>query len=124
MKNLAWWIVGLLGIEFVLGMLANMYEEVPADAPYSVLHHPGFITWHAANGILLTLLVIWFLVLALRNKRQLNWAIAGLASVFVAHAAGVGFLHTQQEWYSLVMAVGFLGAFFSYSVTAITSEKK
>ena len=124
MTKLAWWIVGLLGIEFVLGMLANMYEEIPAEAPYSVLRHPGFIAFHAANGILLTLLVIVFVWLAWKQRHQLNLAIAGLVSVFVAHAAGVGFLHTQQDWYSLLMAIGFLGAFFSYSAAAVTAEKK
>ena len=42
MNKLAWWLVGLLGVEFGLGMMAAMYKAVPADAPTQLFGHIGY----------------------------------------------------------------------------------
>lgn len=106
-------IVGLLIIQFVLGMLANLYSTIPTDKPYEVFHQLGYINIHAINGTLLILLGIVFLVKS-RKSSSFKPAAGGLASMVVAYIFGELFLFTQIDIFSLLMSIAFIGALFSY----------
>lgn len=105
---------GSLGLQFLLGMLANFYSEIPKDKPYEVFHQFGYITLHAVNGTLLLVLSIVFLVKSIKAKTKLTTAWRGAASVVVAFVCGELFVFTQNDIYSLVMAAAFVSAFAAY----------
>jgi len=116
MKKLSQWLVGLLVVQFVLGMFANAYSTIPADKPYEVFRQVGFIAPHAINGVLLLILAIVFVVKAYKQKQQLATAWGGLAGILIAFTAGELFVFTQNDAWSIVMALAFLGAFARYLV--------
>src|SRR6185369_11985474 len=65
-NRLIGWIVGLLVIQYALGMLANMYSDIPNSEPWQVFHQPGFITFHTLTGVALLVLAIAYVVLRKR----------------------------------------------------------
>jgi hypothetical protein len=106
-------------ILFVLGMIANLYIEIPAggNAWAWVFSHSGVIASHAVLGTLLLFVSIASLVLAILNHRT-SWIIAStLGLIFSAAAAyfGANFVSADSELSSLLMAFGFLGALVSYA---------
>ncbi|HXH26390.1 MAG TPA: hypothetical protein VNG90_00680 [Candidatus Acidoferrum sp.] len=113
-NRLAGVIVGLLVLQYLLGMLANMYAEIPAKRPYEVFEQFGFIQVHVYTGLLLLILAIVFLVLSIRDNMYKAAAVGGLASMAFAFACGELFVFTQFDPWSLLMSLGFLGAFASY----------
>lgn len=114
-------IVGLLIVQFILGMLSNLYGNVPEGKPYLVFHDPSFIFFHAWNAVLLVILGITFLVKSVRRKRTVSGAVAGLAGLLIAYTCGVLFVLTEakHDYLSFVMALGFLIAFGSYLTIAV-----
>ena len=118
MNRLAKILVGLLGLQFILGMLANLYSNIPKNHPYEVFGHFGYILIHSLNAILLLVLAIAFLWLAIKEKIHLTAAIWGLIGIIVAFISGHLFVSTQQNIYSLIMSLGFILAFGSYGLAA------
>jgi heme A synthase len=106
--------LGLLVIQYILGMITNLFVKLPEDGqPEQV--------WAAANsqfpsaahiilGMLLLVVAIVIIVRAVMSKnRTLIWiSIAGLAAIAVATYGGVVFTTGQSDTYSLVMALGFI----------------
>lgn len=117
MKPLAKIILASLGLQFILGMLANFYVEIPKIKPWLVFHHWGYVLVHALNGVLLLVLGIIFLQQALTKKQEQRPAIGGLVCIIVAFIAGELFVARQSDIYSLIMALAFLGAFANYLQT-------
>ena len=119
-KRLVNTILGLLVLQFVLGMLANLYATIPQQKPYEVFHQFGYILFHALNG---TLLVVLGVVLVSKSRKQasLKPAIGGLASLLLAFTFGELFVFTQQDVFSLLMALAFIGAFMSYARIAFSA---
>lgn len=105
--------MALLVLQFILGMLANLYATIPAQRPYEVFHELGFINLHAINGVLLLVLGS-ILVVKTRHESVFKRAVGGLGGLVVAFACGEVFVFTQQDMFSLLMALAFLGALFSY----------
>lgn len=106
-------IIGLLILQFMLGMLANLYSKIPAQKPYEVFHEVGFINLHALNG---TMLLVLGIILAVRSRHQTTFrpTLAGLGHMVLAFVSGELFVFTQNDIFSLLMALAFLGAFMSY----------
>jgi len=123
MKKLAWWLVGILGVQYLLGLLAGMFEEIPTDNPESVFMHLGYIHVHALTGALLLLLAIVFLVKAYKTKTQLMTAWVGLIGIVAAAIAGQVFVHTQNDTWSIVMGVTWLVAYSCYLVAAVKLQQ-
>ena len=119
MQRFARIILVLLGLQFILGMLANFYVEIPKVQYWIVFHHWGYVLTHALNGVLLLALAIVFMGQALRQKRLVGPAAGGLASIFLAFVAGEIFVANGNDIWSLVMALGFLGAFASYLIASL-----
>lgn len=112
----------LLVVQFILGMLANLYATIPTKKPYEVFHQLGFINLHAINGVLLLVLGS---VLAVKLRRQPGFrqAAGGLGGLVVAFACGELFVFTQQDLFSLLMALAFLGSLFSYMRLALAKAR-
>jgi hypothetical protein len=107
-------IFGLLILQFILGMLANLYATIPRSKPYDVFHQFGFITFHALNATVLVILAI-ILVFKLRGQAPFKSAMGGLVSLVLAYIFGELFVFTQHSIYSLFMALAFIGALLGYA---------
>jgi hypothetical protein len=115
-------ILGLLVLQFILGMLANLYQEVPEGAPQEVYRQFGYISLHALNAAALVILAIVFLVKAVRQHRAVGPAIGGLSAIVVAYACGVVFVETGNDVLSFVMGLAFVGALIGYTRLAFGAE--
>ena len=107
-------IFGLLVFQFILGMLANLYAKIPTHKPYEVFQQFGFIAFHAVNA---TLLVVLGIILTIKSRGQSDFKLAatGLANMVIAYVFGELFVFTQQDIFSLLMALSFIGALMSYA---------
>jgi len=113
-KKLANTILTLLLLQYILGMLANLYSKIPKVKSYDVFHQFGFIVFHALNGTLLLVLASVFLMQAIKQKSFKSAAIAGLAGILFAFICGEIFVANQIDFYSFLMSLGFLVALMSY----------
>jgi heme/copper-type cytochrome/quinol oxidase subunit 3 len=107
-------IFGLLIVQFVLGMLANLYATIPKHKPYDVFHQLGLINLHGINGTVLLILSVMLAVKS-RGTATARPARGGAACIVLAFAFGELFVFTQQDIFSLLMALVFLGAFAVYA---------
>ena len=125
----------LLCVEFIAGMLANLFIEVPRSHPgaeateyfaglvQAVIwvvgaRHLGILVFHASLGLLLAAGSLAVILLAIRTGRR-SWivtAILGWFGVFAAGFHGVSFLDYGHDFSSFIMSTAFLLALVSYSV--------
>ena len=107
----------LLVIQYVLGMIANLAIQYPAGNVLSwVFGNSPIIVLQMINGTLLIVVALVALILSLvsRHPGGIVAAGAGLALLVFAWLSGVQFLATQHNDLSLLMALGFMGAFIAY----------
>src|SRR6266567_4367491 len=106
----------LLVLQYILGMIANLEAQLPSgNALGWVFGHSIIIQLHIYNG---TLLIVVALVLSIvaRHLAGVIAAMAGLVLLILAWLSGVQFLSSQDNSSSLLMALGFMGAFVAYLV--------
>ena len=110
-----------LAIQYAFGMYVNFYVTFPdgiqgGDA-WRFAWTQFALAAHIVIGILLLLGAIVFLVRVLRygSKKWKAPAIWGLVAIALAGTAGSLFLPSQTDFYSYIMALMFLLAFFSYA---------
>lgn len=108
-------IVALLVVQFLLGVLASMYQEIPTDHPEEVFSQFGFITFHMLNGTLLLVLGAVFLYQAVKRHTYKSEALRGLVAMVAAWAFGEAFVLTQNDILSFLMAGSFIGALLAYA---------
>ena len=117
----------LLAAQFVLGMTANIYARIPPALPgvrgnfdarlgsaarWALLHGPPEVKLHVAVGLAIGVSAIAPVVLAVRSGKRSSalFALLGLVTAASAGIFGAAFLaYRQDDIYSLLMAVGFLG---------------
>lgn len=117
-------IVGLLVVQFLLGVLASMYQEVPEGHPEEVFRQFGFIMVHILNGTLLLVLGAVFLYQAVKRKAFKREAMSGLGAMIAAYAFGEAFVFTQNDLMSFLMAGSFIGALLPYARVMYTAHLK
>ena len=115
-------LIGLLGLEFLLGMAVNLYvEPVPTgslDLGSGLAPAEGAL-WiaHLLNALALVATALLLVVLFLRRSQLRSLqagALFALGGVLIAAAGGFEFVvGSGAPGYSLLMAVGFLVAFWS-----------
>jgi multisubunit Na+/H+ antiporter MnhC subunit len=109
-------LMGLLVVQYVLGMLSNMYVSFPEN-------NTDWQQWHYAEGqllivahivvgmaLLLGMIVLWVRAMKLRDKA---WKIAGglgTGSVVLAIVSGSEFISNQKDGYSFAMSLFFITA--------------
>ena len=110
-----------LSIEFVLGMIINLFG-IPPDDPNasqeSIFAKIAFAI-HGINGIILVLFAIVILVFTIKSGVSFWKKIAaiGLFSILIAAGAGIATINLKDnasELASLTMAIGFILSFISY----------
>lgn len=117
-------IVGLLILQFLLGVLASMYQEVPEGHPEEVFRQFGYISVHMLTGTLLLVLGAIFLYQAIKRKAYKAEAIRGFVAMVAAYAFGETFVFTQNDIWSFLMAGAFIGALLPYVTIMNTARLK
>jgi hypothetical protein len=127
-------ILVLLGAQFLVGMLVNLFVQVPsvhpgAQAPeyfsgvaqgvaWALVNGPLWLLVHTIVGLLLFLAAIILLVLAIA-ARQRAWivvAVIGIIGIMGAGFNGASFMNYGHDFSSLLMAIGFLLAAIAYTI--------
>jgi hypothetical protein len=130
LRGALWLNLALLVVVFLLGMTVNLYIAFPAnlkiDAMQFAAHTPS-IQWHMIVASLILLVGLAALALSLleRHIGAIGATLAGLALAVVAYGGGMMFLtNGYHESASMMMAVGFIGAFVSYALGAIATHSQ
>ena len=112
----------LLVIQYVFGMLVNLYVQFPDSLPGGnawswSFTHTFVIPLHFVIGTLLVVVALVALVLSMTTRHipEILAAVFGLAMIVYAWLGGETFLaYGQQNTASLQMALGFIGAVIAY----------
>jgi hypothetical protein len=109
-------VVVMLIIQFILGMIYNLYGTAPTSAKPIGLFSSPTIALHVIVGILLGLAAIAQLVRAIGARHGLTiWlSVLGLLSIIGAGVAGLGFTGNGANGASLGMSLAFATALACY----------
>jgi hypothetical protein len=109
-------VVVMLIIQFILGMIYNLYGTAPTSTKAIGLFSSPTIALHVIVGILLGLAAIAQLVRAIGSRHSLTiWLSAiGLLSIVGAGFAGLGFTGGGASGASLGMSIAFAVALACY----------
>jgi heme A synthase len=113
--------VVMLIIQFILGMVYNLYGTAPTSKKSIGLFSGPVIALHVILGILLFITAVVLLVRAIQARHQLSiWMSAvGLLAIVEAGFAGLGFTGSGSNSASLSMALGFAVALACYIVLLV-----
>ena len=124
--------LGMLIIQFLLGMAVNLFVTIPTHHPganppeyfsgvvtsvsWSILHGGLWLTLHAVWGLVLVLGAVGTLVQTIRlgGGGRITLAALGLIGVLGAGFNGGSFLNYNENFSSMLMAVGFALATSAY----------
>jgi hypothetical protein len=116
----AFFLIGFLVGEYLLGMLTNLFVMLPeaqtGSQQWEFARTQPLVMAHIILGLLLLIGSIILYIRAIRAKSQ-TWKIAsgiGLGSILLAIVAGSEFITSQQDYYSLVMSLLFIVAVAAY----------
>jgi len=122
----------LLASQFLLGMTAYFYAQNPRAVPgirgnvdtrlglaarWGLLHGPLEVKFHVVVGLAIGACAIAAAVFAIRSRQRslVLFTLLGLVMAAAAGLFGAAFLaYRQNDTYSLLMSVGFLGSVFCY----------
>ena len=124
----------LLAAQFLIGMLVNLFVQVPAVHPgtnapeyfsgvaqgvfWALFNAQWELLIHVVMGLLLFILSIVLLVLAIlsRQGRWITVSVLGFLGVIGAGFNGASFMNYGHDFSSLLMAIGFLLAAIPYTI--------
>lgn len=113
-------LIGLLILQFLLGMFAALFVSFPEKASESQIWkfagQQFSITLHMLLGILILLGAIALVIRAIIMKDK-NWiwtSVVGLTGVVAADITGILFVAQQNDIYSYLMAVAFVVSLVAY----------
>jgi hypothetical protein len=124
----------LLSLQFLIGMLVNLFVSVPAVHPganaanyfigvvqgviWVLTHGTLYLLLHAVIGLLLFLasLILIGLAIAARRRAWVITSILGLLGIMGAGFNGASFMNYGHNFSSLLMSIGFLLAVISYAI--------
>jgi heme A synthase len=109
-------VVVMLILQFILGMIYNLYGTAPTSTKSIGLFSGPVIALHVILGILLFVAAVVLLVRAIQARHKLSiWLSAiGLLSILGAGFAGLGFAGSGANSASLGMALAFAVALACY----------
>ncbi len=124
----------LLAIQFLVGMVVNLYVQVPSVHPgasasnyfvgvvqgvvWAMVHSELALVIHTVLGLLLVLasfILIGFAV-AYRQRAWIITSLLGWVGIVGAGFNGASFLNYGHNFSSLLMSIGFLVAMVSYVI--------
>ena len=120
LRNYAILMIGLLVIQYVLGMVTNLFMQFPdpsqADQVWAAARSQFPSAAHMVIGTLLLVSAVIFVINAARknNRPWIVSSVVGLIGIVVAFYGGVMFTSSQVNVYSLIMALAFFVAFLAY----------
>jgi hypothetical protein len=127
-------ILVLLAAQFLVGMLVNLYVQVPAVHPganapeyfsgvalgvvWALLHAPLWLLLHTIVGLLLFLaaLILIGFAIAARRRAWIIISVIGLIGIMAAGFNGASFMNYGHDFSSLLMSIGFLLAAIPYTI--------
>lgn len=119
------WLTGLLVLQFVLGMAANLFQKIPDDKPWMVFHELGPISLHTINALLILTLAVWLRVLAGRKRQFVVPVAVGGTAAAIAFVCGTIFVNLgQNDIFSYVMALGFIVALLEFAYIGFRMFKR
>jgi hypothetical protein len=116
---IGWPALGLLTLEFVLGMALNLYTTVPTGPTLGIFESSPVLDFHLVAGILLVGIMARAFGLSFRDPGTTVRVAGsvGLASTIIAFLSGLAFVFGgQSALASLTMSLGFVGAFMAAAV--------
>jgi len=118
LRGASFGVVVMLIIQFILGMIYNLYGTAPTSTKSIGLFSSPDLALHVILGILLFLAAIGQLVQAIGARHQLSiWLSAiGLLSIIGAGFAGLGFAGSGADGASLGMSLAFAVALACYAI--------
>ncbi len=110
--------VAMLILQFILGMIYNLYGTAPTSAKHIGLFSSPDLALHVIVGILLFIAAVGQLIRAIGARHQLSiWMSAvGLLAIVASGFAGLGFTGSGASGASLGMSLAFAVALASYVV--------
>jgi heme A synthase len=112
-------LLGLLAVQYVLGMLSNLFVSFPEHnsdwQQWEYAKQQLLVMSHIVVGMLLLVGTIVLLVRAIQTHDK-AWKISaglGFGSILLAIISGSEFISSQSDSYSLVMSLFFLTAVMS-----------
>ncbi len=133
-RSLAFVLLLLLGLQFLLGMLANLYVVVPSSHPgsqaanyfvgvfqgdlWAIAQSSLWLRLHVLLGLLVFLGAIALVVRAVadRDRAWIILSTLGLLGIIGAGFNGASFMNYGHNLSSLIMSVTFLLALIAYLV--------
>lgn len=131
----------LLGVQFFVGIVTNLYVQVPAQHPgtnageyfsgvvqgvgWAVTQGPLALQIHAILGLLLLLTALLLIVVAYTTRGRV-WKIVtpiGAVGILGAGFNGASFINYGHDFSSLLMASGFLIALVAYMFGIYFSQR-
>ncbi len=127
-------ILVLLAAQLLVGMLVNLYVQVPtvhpgANAPeyfsgvaqgvaWALLHAPLWLQLHTILGLLLFIasIVLIGFAIAARRRAWIILSIIGLFGIMAGGFNGASFMNYGHDFSSLLMSLGFLLAAIPYVI--------
>ena len=127
-------ILVLLAAQFLVGMLVNLFVQVPAVHPganapeyfsgvvlgvaWALLHAPLWLQLHAIVGLLLFIasLLLIGLAIAARRRAWIILSIIGLFGIMAGGFNGASFMNYGHDFSSLLMSIGLLLAAIPYII--------
>jgi uncharacterized membrane protein YhaH (DUF805 family) len=102
-------VISMLIIQFVLGMIENLYGPTPTSAKPVGLFSYGWLAVHFIMGILLLIsaLVVPIRAFSARNRVVAWTSVLGVVAIIGAIGAGVAFTRNGASGASLGMSIGF-----------------
>jgi hypothetical protein len=119
-RNIGIIMIGLLGIEYILGMINNLYVHFPETGTDVQMWEFAWkqlsVGSHIILGIFLLLAGLFIFIRAIRTVNRTKIIVSGISfiAIFVAGFSGAMFITTQKDPYSLSMSIAFLVALLSY----------
>ncbi len=110
--------VVLLIVEFILGMIYNLYGTAPTSAKSIGLFSSPDLALHVILGILLVIAAVGQLVrtISIRHALSIWMSAVGLVAILAAGFAGLGFTGNGASGASLGMSLAFAVALACYVV--------
>jgi len=112
-------ILALLAIEFMLGTLASLYQEVPEGLAKDDVYKPaGLIFFHVLVATALLILSLAYVIRTKtknQSKKVFGASIGGFACIVLALTSGMLFIQTANDIFSFIMMFFGLGAILSYA---------
>src|SRR5216683_7768098 len=124
----------LLAVQFLLGMVVNLFVQVPSVHPgvgasnyfqgvvqgvaWALVHAPLGLLVHAIVGLLLflTSLILIGFAIAARRRAWIIVSVVGLLGIVAAGFNGASFMNYGHNFSSLLMSIGFLLSAVPYTI--------